>query len=1159
MPTDRALGRSAFESHFGPHLDFTSDQAPKLRLAQAFDYGSEGGSLELQCTRMDPVDSNGFLSELVLSTVHEGTSSRLRRLLVRLPAGLNQPVDVQLPPNSRLERALVDARSVSPREQDGRLLFDLLSGPAEAPQRELVIDYQEPVDSGKVSRGESSIDWPTLSLPSLSTSAILDLPRSFGVFAVKQDLATTEPQGQGGGLESRFETWQQTPSLERNPAALRAFELRDRAIGPWSMTLGERLVQLDTGETPLVIDRQALEESGLGPRSRLSSSTRVGREPLDGFHDLGLEIIPIGRVLLVSTPAARPDRADGPLEGRTSREAWLSALQNAAARGSDATDRFQSVTRWRGALTPDTRPLERPGSNRLRWSKIGPPPSRFVIQTGFRGSDTAWILGIATAVLVLGIAIRGRSTALSAHDTEPGPRCRPDGRVPSSDEDCRMAVRARPGLAGDACALGRSGLETGLWHSAPPRFFDGPRTRTRTLVLRSRQGRRFGVAVAPVDRPLVADRIAPRSRRRGCRVAPILVLIPYDQMPDPSSPGPRFILRLDDFETLQALAGSATRAGAEPPISATSVEHTLEMLKEDQALLTTAYDLVCSKSGSATWTIPIGSGRDLTATLDGAVVPVRVEAEGHQAIVVIDGEGSHHLVIMRRIELVSRDSLNVPVLASALARLRIRGQVPGRRVEVNGAIGPMEIAEDQTFGYLGSVESINLRWVELDRDPEGKLGTVDGLLLWNVEPAGDRIEARLSFRSTEPRTEIRLALEPGLEVRSASFPGWRDATWERTPDHPVWVAPASPPLPDGSVVSIELWRPASVADASLRTSRSAPRIEVLEVEASSGILAVQLEPGWSARSAPAIGHDPILEDIFLRSWNQAGAALPEIETALPWTPRPELRLQAGPSPLRLSVRPSVRLDIEHGRVTFQGELACQGANVPVSEVEVTVPPTLEIISVDADGLSNWTRPAKDRLRLRFEPLGTSDRTIRIAGWIAVRSDPFGAEVRLRELPVPWLMIPGRIGGGRLAPRSTPDRRSSDPSRSDGANRLAEHNPARGPVGSPGLLLVRTDTDRSDCLERGKLASQRESLQSPSVPSRPGRLDLSCPLSVVGRPDSLDSHDPARRMGFDAPGRDASGRRGRTGFVRRSPGHARPHARHPHLGRAGTGHPGAPPV
>ena len=799
VATDRASARSAFEEHFASYLELASSQASKPRLAQAFDYGTEGGVLDLRSTQMDPVNSDGFLSELVLSTVHEGKTSRLRRLLARLPAGLNRPVEVKLPPRCQLERAQIDGRSVSPGEQDGRLIFDLLSGPVDAPQHELILDYQEPVAAHSSSGNRISVNWPEFSLPSLNTSVILDVPRSFDVSKVEGDFSTTAPEGQGG---RRLDSWQRTPTLDRTPSAFSAFEARDNAIGPWNMTLGERLVQLDTGEVPLVIDRQALEDAGIGPRSR-PRRTAVGQEPLDGFRDLGLVVLSIGRVLLVTTPDARPDRADGPLQDRTGQESWTTALQEAAARGSDTKDRLQSVTRWRGGLTPDSRPLDRPGRHHLRWSKVGPPSRQFAFQAVSRHSEVAWTIGIWATVLALGIGFRSRPAwprlvvlmmVLGAGLTALW--------LPSTKNDVWPTGLILGALATLAFWVGQ-GLK--------------PVTRVRptsSSVTKAHSSSARAVASGSASLLILTLGLSlPFASLRAVEdpeAGPILVLLPYDQVPDPASPGPRFVLRLADFETLQALAGTSKHPSGEPNLVARSVGHHVEFTGEDHVHFSTTYDLVRTGTEPAIWMLPIGSGRDLSATLDGAPVPVRVEAEGHQALVVVEGEGTHRLVVSRQIELVSRDSLNAPVLPSALATLEITGQVPGRRIEVDASVGAIERETDHIVTRLGPLSSIGLRLVEIDRDPEGKIGTVDGLLLWNVEPAGDRIEARLSFRSAEPRTEIRLALEPGLEVRSASFPGWSDAAWKGTAEHPVWVAPATPPLPDGSVVSINLWRPAPV-------------------------------------------------------------------------------------------------------------------------------------------------------------------------------------------------------------------------------------------------------------------------------------------------------------------------------------------------------------
>ncbi len=342
-------------------------------------------------------------------------------------------------------------------------------------------------------------------------------------------------------------------------------------VGPWSMTLGERLIQLDRVETPLVIDRQALENAGIGPRSR-PSSTEPMRRSLDGFRELGLVVVPVGRILLVSTPAARPDLRGGPLSQRALRASWISALESAAARGSDPTDRFQSVTRWRGAATPEARPLERPGATHQRWLKVGPPPARFAYETTSRLSQFAGTVGLSAGVFALGVWLRGRSrtvrlaflgvtlglvmmAALLAHAgldgwptglllgwlatlafwvgqaLRPASRPRSDSTVHRASSSSSSAARATPSGSGSASVS------------------------VSVLLLA------LGL-ILPVS-PLLAFQDDNPARE------PILVLIPYDQTPDPSAPGPRFVLRLTDFETLQALARSSTPPPPAIALSAT--------------------------------------------------------------------------------------------------------------------------------------------------------------------------------------------------------------------------------------------------------------------------------------------------------------------------------------------------------------------------------------------------------------------------------------------------------------------------------------------------------------------------------------------------------------------------------------------------------------
>src|SRR5205085_3802770 len=62
--------------------------------------------------------------------------------------------------------------------------------------------------------------------------------------------------------------------------------------------------------------------------------------------------VPLGGVILITSRAEAPDPAGGGLDRPELTDAWSQRLREAVALGRDASDRFQSVTRWRDEATP---------------------------------------------------------------------------------------------------------------------------------------------------------------------------------------------------------------------------------------------------------------------------------------------------------------------------------------------------------------------------------------------------------------------------------------------------------------------------------------------------------------------------------------------------------------------------------------------------------------------------------------------------------------------------------------------------------------------------------------------------------------------------------------------------------------------------------------
>src|SRR5207249_3092177 len=126
--------------------------------------------------------------------------------------------------------------------------------------------------------------------------------------------------------------------------------------------------------------------------------------------------------------------------------------------------------------------------------------------------------------------------------------------------------------------------------------------------------------------------------------------------------------------------------------------------------------------------------------------------------------------------------------------------VPGRpKVEVVSARGRVEPGEGSAgagvAGLLGPADRLEVRWSS-GVAPEAAVnaGMVEGLLLWDAEPAGDHVRARLTYRQTGGTSTLRLGLSPGLVLRAGALAGLVDATWQGTDERPEWVASIDPPL-----------------------------------------------------------------------------------------------------------------------------------------------------------------------------------------------------------------------------------------------------------------------------------------------------------------------------------------------------------------------------
>ncbi|MBV8314062.1 MAG: hypothetical protein JOZ53_03920, partial [Planctomycetaceae bacterium] len=504
------------------------------------------------------------------------------------------------------------------------------------------------------------------------------------------------------------------------------------------------------------------------------------------------------------------------------------------------------------------------------------------------------------------------------------------------------------------------------------------------------------------------------------REPPILALFPYDGPPDPSRAPDRVLLRLEDYDRLRALAEeSQSQAGPGVGIGALAASHRVAWQGDRDVLVESEFELSNdARSGSAeAWVFPVEGVRDVAATLDDVAVPVLVRPGGRSASVLVTGRGRHRLRV-RRTATPRRGAaglmLSLSINPVASARVAVAGSPSGERIEVPNARGRLDARDGGLDGALGPVGRLEARWLAAPGPGAQRVadaGAVDGLILWDAEPAGDHIRARLTYHNPEGTSVLRLALDPGLVVRPVVLPGLTDVTWEGTAEHLEWVASVDPPLPCDATVSLELWRPSPPTTAPTPTSgpcpadeparRPMPRIEPLGVERFSGAVAFRRPTDWLGRlAADAIGGEAITDEAFVKAWGN----LPDGPLTLSGTARffraPAPAPRTGPVPDRVCVQTRVQLDVGAGRVGMDLEADLAEVSGRSYRVELEAPADLRLVKVEADGLTDWSRTSS-RIQLRFDGPPLRQRAVRIQGWMAAPSDPLTIGAPGQEIAAPW--------------------------------------------------------------------------------------------------------------------------------------------------------------
>ena len=327
-------------------------------LAHAFFFTEPGGALNLTTEELVQGPEMGLIRDACLTTLLHPRGPWLNRLRLLFHAENTGVLRFTLPSNASLIRVQLDGADTAPVVEEGRFVVTLPAGSPGQRFKTVNIDFEA---RGTELRTGDLLQpiLPELDIRCFSFCWELIMPPRWQARAHGPGLQTTDPPPAPAwpfsalGLPQVRWSAQGAEELAARAEPLQRLDSLLSNLSVEELTFAECFSRWDSGAYPLIVDRLSLSGLGYGPRSRC---VPVGADPRglplcqSTLQQYGLAIIPVDSLLLITSlgEAARFDPAG----------AWLPAMGEVMLWGSDRSDRFQSVARWRGELTP----VDAPGS-----------------------------------------------------------------------------------------------------------------------------------------------------------------------------------------------------------------------------------------------------------------------------------------------------------------------------------------------------------------------------------------------------------------------------------------------------------------------------------------------------------------------------------------------------------------------------------------------------------------------------------------------------------------------------------------------------------------------------------------------------------------------------------------------------------------------------
>ena len=991
---------------------------------EAFSYSEPGSLLELYTEPLLASETTGIVREAILTTLVDPKGTLLNRLRLFVNLREARSLKFDMPHEISIVRVQRDGTDVAAFANPTGFALPV-AGAVQGPRSStIVIDYVVPgralADGAQLRPALPRVDLPCVSFvwEVVTSPAWRADDAGPGLVAGDRDDFRAWPYAVLGVPTPLWTTVMPRRGHPKNEQVLRLLDdkIADREAA--ELTFAEWFTRWDSGEWPVIIDREALSALGLGPKSQCvppNVKTERRNLALATLKQYGLAIAPLENVLVITTQAEL-SRLETP-------DCWTEQIRESLVWGASRSDRFQSVARWRGEASPRIVSVigeETPERIKLppgwsAWSFAGPAWPDGDSYVRLVNLETRIVTGWIIAAMCILVWVSYRSRLVFVRYpvlTATMILCLFCGwLLPSRYANYSAAVYTAS-FAILISELGRDCLRSVGSGRAARRPDSG-------FVRRAR-----GAAVSVSLAALLMNNVAPiKAAAPADRQTTILALFPYDGPFDPSRSVTDVILRFADFARLKRMAESEVPQ-VNSSVRAIGTIHRVIWKSALEVIVESEIELVAVGRGPFVWRLPVSQARDIQTVLDGKRVPIAIEAGGALGKVEILEAGTHLLQVRRSSVPANEDGnshLVLPVNAIPSARVVVQqSEGSPRDVELT-ARGKMKTQPDGSLtALLGPDDRIEVRWGKsAGASVVHAPGIVDGLILWDITPAGDRVRARFTVHQPRPLSTFRFAHQAGLVLKSAQVAGSSELVWEENAAKDEWTLRVDPPLPSGSAIALECWlpnqaerdeagrRPRSEAGLAAGPIRNLPRLEPIGAEKFSGALGVRRPGGWTGRFDPLPETDPISDESFVQDWGE----LPEEPLTFCGTSRfvRECRasLETGPAPTRIQVKPTIQLQIESGRivVTVDAELTELAGHLRYAEA--VIPEDLQIMSVTSEGLSDWVVSSDHRLQMIFDrPISRSKRLLRVLGSIALVEDPMQLTARQHHQKTPWLWWDG---------------------------------------------------------------------------------------------------------------------------------------------------------